>query len=233
MGMSFVTANAMALPDAVQQSAHAVCQLKRADSAACTATNITQDLILTAGHTLQFEDDAALMLGVYNLRVDLPLAEREVFGLEPKLPPSGFFYSLRTDIEQSIDQLGDEALMDYAICRMRRNRFGKDAGGSSRHFVAVAPPPVGAAEQEQVFLIAHQGVSRPFQSYSIGALLRVGEYFFAHTAEGATGDSGAPLFDVSGQLIGIHLADPGGYKIACRADKIMAKMNINFPGVWK
>lgn len=235
MGFTFVSENASELPAAVRKAADAVCQLKTADSSATTATNIARDMVLTAGHTMQFKESAALMLAVYNLRKDRDANSRQVFGLHPYQHRGGFHYSRKsTEGSQNILKLNDEKRMDFAICRVRQSRQKLYSGDEPRGFVKVAAPPHGTLAQEQVFLIAHQGRTSPFQAFSVGTLtVGVGEFFFAHTAAGQMGDSGAPVFDVDGNLIGIHVANVDGVKIACRADKILAALNAAVPDGWK
>lgn len=229
-----VTDDGNDLPSTVRKAARAVCQLKTADSRATTATNVAKNLVLTAGHTMQHWQNAVLMLAVYNLRTDRDPNSREVFGLAPRPHGGEFFYSTGPTKGggPTVETLNDETHMEFAICQARQNRSGDYSGNAPRGFVSVAPPPHGTLAQEQVFLVAHQGVSTPFQVFSIGALTRVGKFFFCHSTAAGHGDSGAPLFDIDGNLIGIHLADPGGVKIACRADKILEAMTAKSPGVW-
>ena len=231
--MRYVTVEA-ALPIAVSEATLAVCQLKTADSAAFTATNVFSDVVLTAGHVMLSPEAAARMLAVYNLRKDVLVHDRHVFALNSQTDSKSLFFSkVSPPGDPSPQQLGNQQELDFAICRVRQNRAQAYAGDPPRRNVAVAAPPQGSQDDEKVFLIAHPSITEPFQTFSEGSLLTVGDFLFTHSAAAGPGYSGAPLFDSKGRLIGIHVANPGGVNFACRVDKIFAALDAQFPKGWR
>lgn len=230
MAQRFTNPNDDRLPQTIRKASLAVCQLKTADQNACTATNIGRSLILTAGHTMQTARDSMVMLAVYNLVEGAQPGERQVFTLEPTEEPDGWFVSQRNNSSHNVGNMNNVAQLEFAVCRTHKNIEGHDTGEPPRGIASIAAPKKGVGEAKSIYLVS-QCFDDRVQVYGAGVLDTIQDYCFSHTLPAGAGDSGAPIFDSDGNLIGIHVAtdEESGVLIACRADKILEKLRANWP----
>ena len=213
------------IPSAVERAARSVCRLQHGDKAPFTGVCITKNFLLTAGHEIQNEAAAEHLLAIFNLISGVSVELREVFTLNPREIES--WYPKYAGKTPDLSTLNDPTLLEYCVCRANKNIRGAKLGNEPRQASLIAAPPISTAADQRVYVVSLMEMGQLQQTLS-GTISQVGDYFFTYTAISAgkvsvgPGDSGSPVFDADGNLIGIHVDKTGSTPIACRADKIWA-----------
>jgi len=219
------------LPESVRIASSAVFQLKVKDTDAFAAVNISKNWALTAAHVVQMESLTRSCLAVFGLTKGSKATARDVYSLE--LGELGWYANDRTGTH-NVKLINEASMLEYAAFRVAQNidnKIASDLFGVTK----IAPLPEGNQDAQTLFMVSHFKDAR-FKNWSAGHLNQYGAFGFTHSIEDAgPGDSGAPIFDRDGNLIGIHVANVSeldeygreelnAYKIACRADMILAAL---------
>lgn len=215
-----------ALPEGVKTAARSVLQLKATDQIGSPAVTVGKCLILTAYHVLASLKYARPKLAIFNGN-NVAATVRDVYALDVGDGSKGWYPKIQHDAHR-VDRLSWPTTLDFTACRLAPNV--DDACATDRHgFVQAsarlhhALDPIGAGvDPNPVFMITYAQKSA-LKSWSSGLIHQVGTTSFVHSCYGSEpGDSGAPIFDIDGRLVGVHVANTkGGAAIACRADAIM------------